>query len=236
MDEIFQIIESTAFEARLGIASGFTLFEKILKDEPAIQVLLEVPAEKIHFVHSRLLSLVVKEYNNRIYSNPYDTAMAAYLWVLSKRDPKLARDVIEYILPMRDLWWSMLLTKHLAKEYDITIPKSTEGPNPELPVPEKVMTNESIYPKGKIIRLTKEDRLAMEADCPYCQTHQTILTRTAGSHSQGLRPVGTLIRCSHCSLVWRITININNISLPDQLEEARKMAQAGWRRDRNCAY
>jgi transcription elongation factor Elf1 len=84
---------------------------------------------------------------------------------------------------------------------------------------------ESIYPEGRIFRLTNSDRLALEVACPYCNKSQVILSRTTN-----YRPVGTMVRCVECDLVWRVSIHINNVSLPEQEVEWRQMYKKGWRK------
>jgi predicted RNA-binding Zn-ribbon protein involved in translation (DUF1610 family) len=70
---------------------------------------------------------------------------------------------------------------------------------------------ENVTVRSKILRLTHSDRLAMDTECPYCGKKQIALLRMYGN-----RIVGGLFRCNVCQLVWRITVNIKNVKLPDQ--------------------
>ena len=77
---------------------------------------------------------------------------------------------------------------------------------------------EQVLPKVQdhlIIRLTNQDKLAMDVKCPYCATKQVALA----NYHQG-RLTGAYVRCCKCGSVWRIEINIKNHRLPDQVQRS----------------
>jgi hypothetical protein len=65
----------------------------------------------------------------------------------------------------------------------------------------------------------------LESTCPYCHTEQVVLANTAN-----YRPIGTLVRCIHCDLVWRLSIRLKNTPLPEQEIEWQQMYKKGWRK------
>jgi len=87
-----------------------------------------------------------------------------------------------------------------------------------------VRYEKEIKETNSMIRLTRNDKLIVNLQCPYCKTEQDVPLTTSNS-----RPVGLYRCCTHCDLVWRVEVNIKNHPIPDQQIEWHKMYKKGLR-------
>jgi hypothetical protein len=91
LDDLFQTIESHEFSALVNLASSFKTFLGILSAESPMKEL----AQQMHrpevrtAVGERALALVT-DVGEGGYEHPWDSALAAYLWLLADADAALA--------------------------------------------------------------------------------------------------------------------------------------------------
>lgn len=113
--DLFVMIESPAFSARLNVVSGYAQFVRALGAQPEIRELrsglnsVEDASELLH----RISSLASAPHDSA-YENPHDVALAAYLWVLSMGAPVIARLAAETILAQPSWWARKLAEKVIA--------------------------------------------------------------------------------------------------------------------------
>lgn len=103
----FADIESDRFWAAVNVANNLKTFLRALELEPSVRDLLAVmddPAARTA-VYERVLALAV-EPGDPGYEHRADAALAAYVWVLSQRDEKLATAAATAVGRCRGCWWS----------------------------------------------------------------------------------------------------------------------------------
>jgi|GEM_PF-6871341 len=116
-ETLFQMVESAEFEAEVNLASTPRVFWSILSASQAFQELLaylhEDPSNVIR-VMQRAKVLVEIDVDPR-FANPYDTALAAYVWALTKEEPPLARIAAEIALTANQTWWAREVAEIVLK-------------------------------------------------------------------------------------------------------------------------
>ena len=111
LDVMLREIESHDFAVSLGIAGTERLFEELLATHSKVVTLLEEISNDPSLV-SILINRIrsIQQLNHDpTYTNPYDTALAVYLWVLNfgaVDQPELARFAASEVLKINDLWWA----------------------------------------------------------------------------------------------------------------------------------
>lgn len=114
-----QEIESRQFSSRLNLASDLTTFLSAAGDEEAVSSLagqLQYQ-ETVVQIFREVLELSRRSVDAR-YRHPWDTALAIYLWLLSRGEPAIAALAAEVVAQTAQCWWasrfasSILLTRH----------------------------------------------------------------------------------------------------------------------------
>jgi hypothetical protein len=116
-------VESDAFSAKANLASGWSTFRRALLEDATTARLtsaLRDSLTNIETIVTRVYTLATVQIDHR-YANPYDIALAAYLWALSMVAPGTARLAAEVVLGARQTWWaretaSALLANLIADE------------------------------------------------------------------------------------------------------------------------
>jgi len=127
IDEAIAEIESTSMVARLGVASDFRTFVAGIKLEPAVHFLYESmhDPKPVGRVLSRISALSRRHADCR-YENPWDTALAVYLWMVAHRDRERAKLAAAIVSQAPQCWWATKLSRKLLEEPDwLAIPQST---------------------------------------------------------------------------------------------------------------
>lgn len=120
LHDLFNEIESDAFQSRFMIFSGFRLVRNALSRDPTVKLLINeirlnpqydlAIAERIFVLYS-------------IYRNDvgaaFDIAAAAYLLSLYLTNQDYAKAVSEYILEMGKLWWSVDLSLRIRRNMEL---------------------------------------------------------------------------------------------------------------------
>lgn len=107
VSEAFAAVEGEPFAARLNLAHDLAMFLGILREERAVQVLLEAARgqEAREVIIKRTLSLSRQTIDLR-YRHPSDTVLATYLEVLFANDPLTAGVAAEAIVQTPQCWWA----------------------------------------------------------------------------------------------------------------------------------
>lgn len=114
LGDLFRDIESHEFAVELGIASTRELYRELLASHPHVLELIEAMAARRQVgaeILERINSISAIEHDPN-YANPYDAALAAYLWCLNSHwvsSPEVARFAANQVLKVNDLWWSRAL-------------------------------------------------------------------------------------------------------------------------------
>lgn len=101
-------IESPAFAAHLGFASGKKVFLDALAGDPIVAKLtrsLRARPNAAGKVLRRIKELARQQVDPR-YENPLDSAIAVYVWCLDQLDRGIARIGAEFALGATQIWWA----------------------------------------------------------------------------------------------------------------------------------
>jgi len=110
-DRCMQRIEGHEFAVELGIASTKNLYRELLAAHDLVASLVrEIARERS--LASKILNrirLIAAINHDPLYANPYDSALAAYLWSLNSKLvglPHVAKFAAAEILKVADVWWA----------------------------------------------------------------------------------------------------------------------------------
>ncbi len=124
LNDLFNTIESSEFDANINILSGFnTMLRAMENDDVLKQLVVELSesSDNKRRIFQRLLELLPQNPNPE-YAHPRDVALAAYLYVLHQVDRHLAHQAAERIRQIPGLWWARRLAQHIL-ETRVTDPK-----------------------------------------------------------------------------------------------------------------
>ena len=116
LHDLFSEIESTEFQSRYMLFSGFKLLRKAMsRDRNIADLINEVLLNPTYtdIVGKQVLSLFAKHKDEP--GSAFDVAVAAYLYCLYRTDPLFAKKMSEYILKKGKLWWSVDLALHISR-------------------------------------------------------------------------------------------------------------------------
>jgi hypothetical protein len=112
LQELFTAMESHEFSAIVNLASDFKTFVRILASEKPVQDLAEEMREaKVRAAVSERALALVKDQGEEGYEHPWDSALAAYLWLLADKDPELAKVAAATIAQAPRCWWARKLAE-----------------------------------------------------------------------------------------------------------------------------
>ena len=111
-------IESPEFAGRVNIASGLGTLFAIIAREPGPTYLLR-SANQDEGIALRLLRRALQraqeDFDHR-YENPWDTAIATFLWVVCRARPELSPFASEVALSLRQSWWTRKFAEYIAAQ------------------------------------------------------------------------------------------------------------------------
>jgi hypothetical protein len=107
-------IEGHAFSAMVNLASDFPTFLRILASQPEMRALAdEMKSECVaRDLLARIVELAAAPAEEE-YEHPADSALAAYLWLLSARDGDYSARATETILECKQCWWARKMAEHV---------------------------------------------------------------------------------------------------------------------------
>lgn len=113
--EAMERIEGHAFSAMLNLASDFPTFLRILISQPEVRELAdEMKSERVTIdVFARISELAASPADEK-YEHPADSALAAYLWLLSARDGDYAARAAETVLECKQCWWARKMVEYVC--------------------------------------------------------------------------------------------------------------------------
>jgi len=120
--DTFREIESPRHDTFLNLASGLRIFKELLQESRAVSSLIEYIGDNLaekDNVQERIQKLLLEE-NNLPYIHPQDSAIASYLFAVSRTDNNLASELAIYLLGIAHLWWTNLLAADLIKSMNQT--------------------------------------------------------------------------------------------------------------------
>jgi hypothetical protein len=134
LNEAMKEIESHTFAARVNVASDLRTFLQAAQAEPSVKDLLEEldSPEKRPAVLSRIYELTQQQVDPR-YENPWDTALAIYVWAMSLKDLDLAAIAAEVTARAPQCWWAAKLSRQMLLTQESPMP-STSSSTSELAV------------------------------------------------------------------------------------------------------
>jgi hypothetical protein len=129
--ELFQAIECANLSAQVNVVSGYNQFVRALVAQPEVQMLLGAVRSQEDAAELLLRVLnTLRVPHDPAYENPHDVALAAYLWVLSKTDPKLAHEAASQVLACPGCWWAHKLAENLLAATTAEPDSRSEQPSP----------------------------------------------------------------------------------------------------------
>ncbi len=112
--EAMREIEGHAFAARVNVGSDLRTFLRAAQEEPAVKFLFaELSREEAANTLVQRVSELSGEPVDPRYENPWDSALAIYLWMLSLKAPHLARIAAEATAQAAQCWWARTLAEQL---------------------------------------------------------------------------------------------------------------------------
>jgi hypothetical protein len=128
LDEVMKEIESHAFAARVNVASDLRTFLRAAQAERSVNDLLEEldSPEKRPAVLSKIYELTQRQVDPR-YENPWDTALAVYVWAMSVRDSDLATIAAEAAAQAPQCWWAAKLSRKILLTQESPMPSASSS-------------------------------------------------------------------------------------------------------------
>ena len=120
LHEYFREIESTKFQSKFMIFSGFKLVRNALSRDKVIVSLINearLNPAYIDAIGKRILFL--SKENKDKPGSTFDIAVAAYLSCLFETDQHFAKRMSEFVLEMGKLWWSVDLALHISRNMEL---------------------------------------------------------------------------------------------------------------------
>ena len=113
-EDLFKPIESHEFAAVVNLASDLRTFIRAIGSDPSVQALageLSVGGVRTA-VYDRILALV-NDMGEEGYEHPWDSALAAYLWLLANKDAARAKAAALRISEAPQCWWAAKVAKEI---------------------------------------------------------------------------------------------------------------------------
>lgn len=114
-------IESHELVVRLNIASDLKTFLKLAQQEEAVLWLgkqLDIYENRLEIL-ARIYELSRYKIDLR-YENQWDTALAVFLWLLSNKDPIIAKIGAEVASQIPQCWWAAKLSRFILFEKELS--------------------------------------------------------------------------------------------------------------------
>lgn len=114
VSEAIREFESHEFVARLSAASDLRTFLRAANQEPAVQSVLRELAsvDAQGKVLERCIELGRESVDPR-YQNPWDSALAVYLWLLQLTNNAAAQAAAEVVGQAPQLWWARVIARQI---------------------------------------------------------------------------------------------------------------------------
>lgn len=116
LKEYVHNIESPSFAARVNLASGFRIFRDMLANSPEVSdfiaFLRNNPDGITMLLEQRIPQLYTADYDPA-FAHSQDTAIAAYLYVLSHFKDVLPQDLIQTLATDENLWWARKIAEQI---------------------------------------------------------------------------------------------------------------------------
>lgn len=111
--ETMSAIEQDEFAAEMNLAAGTKAFRRAIREHELFHRLSELAIENPSAVAGRVEAISGIEVDER-YENRFDTALSAYLMVLSDvAGPELVSQASQAILRTPKLWWASEIAREL---------------------------------------------------------------------------------------------------------------------------
>lgn len=110
-EAVFEQIEGLEFSTYINLASDFRTFIDVLGDQACIRALLDGINSTDDYLEVlyHVIELCNLEIDKR-YRHPMDAALAAYLYALLQKHPKIALAAAKNIRHLPNLWWASMMT------------------------------------------------------------------------------------------------------------------------------
>jgi hypothetical protein len=108
LEQAVNMIESHEFAVRAGLASDLRTFFDAVRQEKSVQYLLSQGTQEQDVVRQlldRINDLAHRSIDIR-YSNPWDAALTAYLWIIHLLDDEWVSLAAKSILQSANTWWA----------------------------------------------------------------------------------------------------------------------------------
>lgn len=115
--EAMQRIEGHAFSAMVNLASDFPTFLRILTSQAEVRALAdEMKSEPVALkVFARVGELVALPIEEE-YEHPADSALAAFLWLLSTANGDYSTKAADAVLECKQCWWARKMAEHVCSK------------------------------------------------------------------------------------------------------------------------
>lgn len=182
-------IESSAIVIRLNVASGFKTFLRAIQSEHVVVEMQRMMTSK--YVQGQVLARIGELSRLRVdrrYENPWDTALAVYLWLIKSADRNLSALSAEIVAQAPQCWWAHKLAHQLLSEREIRIESTAQAYS---------WTAQPVPGSGVLARDTDSAEIALDTalvSAPFAGAVQIHSVRIAGNLPQceGIEALGAL--------------------------------------------
>lgn len=120
--DLFSEVEGSDFSARVNVASDFETFRRALTLDPTfrdVTLLIKDDCAPLQ-ITARVFCLCAQTVDLR-YENPSDAAIAAYVLILSKHEPYLARLAAAVAQATQNGFWANRVAEFVLSERDFSV-------------------------------------------------------------------------------------------------------------------
>ncbi len=111
--ETMAVIERDEFAAEMNLAAGTAAFRRAIRGHELFRSLSQLAKEDLSEVAGRIEAISRIEVDER-YENRFDTALSAYLMVLSDvAEPEVASKAAQSVLRTPKIWWASGIAREL---------------------------------------------------------------------------------------------------------------------------
>ena len=127
--EAMERIEGHAFSALVNLASDFPTFLRILTSQPEVQALAEeMKCERAMLdVLARIGELAAAPVDGE-YEHPADSALAAYLWLLSAKHGHYSARAADAVQECKQCWWARKMAEHVRSQPALAAASTVKAP------------------------------------------------------------------------------------------------------------
>jgi hypothetical protein len=131
VEALFSAIESQEFAAVANLASDLKTFVRILRSEKAVgELAAQMGDISVAAAVAQRMAALALDAGDDAQEHPWDSALAAYLWLLAGSDPTRAKAAAGQLAAAPRCWWAAKLAEQVLSADHDKMPAATPSPVP----------------------------------------------------------------------------------------------------------